>query len=162
MIRGPVPGLALIGNKAAVGKGKLVHIASIIATGRPCPATSYPTKKEEASKVKSALAMSGTSMVLLDDLDEGASYGNGPMDSCITENIINERILGGNKLSGPIELRPTWFLTGNNIVPGRDAYRRWLVCNLVSDLASPEERKVTEENILEKARQIGVLSCVMF
>ena len=38
--------------------------------------------------------MYGTSMVLLDDLDEGASYGNGPMDSVITENIINERILG--------------------------------------------------------------------
>ena len=92
-------------------------------------------------------------MVLLDDLDEGASYGNGPMDSCITENIINERILGGNRLTGPIELRPTWFLTGNNVVPGRDAHRRWLVCNIVSDLESPEERMVTERNLLEKAQE---------
>jgi len=46
MICGPTPGLAIIGNKSAVGKGKLVHIASIIATGRPCPATSYPTDKQ--------------------------------------------------------------------------------------------------------------------
>ena len=37
MISGPAPGLAIIGNKAAVGKGMLVHIASIIATGRPLP-----------------------------------------------------------------------------------------------------------------------------
>ena len=83
---------------------------------------------------------------------KGASYGNGPLDSCITENIINDRILGGNRSTGPIELRPTWFLTGNNIVPGRDAYRRWLVCNVISDLASPEERMVTEKNILQKAQ----------
>ena len=131
-------------------KGTLVHIASIIATGQWCPATSYPTDKDEARKVKTTLAMNGTTMVLLDDLDKGASYGNGPMDSCITENTINERILGGNKLTGPIELRPTWFLTGNNIVPGRDAHRRWLVCSIVSDLDPPKNEMVTEGNLLEK------------
>ena len=46
---------SIIGNRAGVGKEMLVHIASIIATGRPCPATSFPVDKDEARKVKVAL-----------------------------------------------------------------------------------------------------------
>jgi hypothetical protein len=39
-----------------------------------------------------------------------------------------------------LELRCCWFLSGNNLAPTRDAYRRWLVCNLKTDLERPEER----------------------
>ena len=108
------------------------------------------THTKPGRTVKVTLAMNGVSLVLLDDLEEGTSYGSGPLDSVITENIINERLLGTNKSTGPISLRPTWFLTGNNIVPGRDAHRRWLVCNIVSNLEHPEERELEEENLLEK------------
>ena len=148
-IAGAAPGFALIGNRAGVGKGMLVHIAGIIATGRPIPSTSYPQDADEARKVKVTLALSGVQLVLLDDLDEGASYGNGPLDSVITETTMNERLLGVNKPTGEIKLRPTWWLTGNNVVPGRDAHRRWLVSNIVSDLEHPEERVVEIENLLE-------------
>ena len=148
------PGVAYIGNTAGVGKGLLVHTVGIIATGRPVPATSYPLDKEEARKVKVTLALSGVQLVLLDDLDEGQSYGNGPLDSMITETKIgNERVLGTMQQTGEIHLRPTWCLNGNNLAPARDAHRRWLICNIVTELEHPEERKVEREDLLDQVHK---------
>jgi hypothetical protein len=67
---------------------------------------------------------------------------------------MNERLLTTNKMTGDIELRPCWFLSGNNISPGKDAYRRWFVCNLKTQLENPEERddltiKDWKDHILE-------------
>ena len=145
------PGFAYIGNAPGVGKGLLAHAVAIIATGRPIPATSYPLDKDEARKAKVTLALAGVQLVLFDDLDEGQSYGNGPLDSMITETTIgNERILGTMQPIGEIHLRPTWCLTGNNLTPARDAHRRWLVCNLVTELEHPEERQVEREDLLDQ------------
>lgn len=40
----------------------------------------------------------------------------------------------------PLNIRAAWFLSGNNVYPCKDAYRRWLVCNLRTELDKPEER----------------------
>src|SRR5512133_1848505 len=45
-----------------------------------------------------------------------------------------------NTLTKNLELSLCWFLSGNNLSPGKDAYRRWLVCNLVTQEENPEER----------------------
>ena len=37
-------------------------------------------------------------------------------------------------------LRPCWWLSGNNVSPATDSYRRWLVVNLATPLESPHER----------------------
>jgi hypothetical protein len=140
MIRGPVPGIAFIGNRAGIGKGKLVRVAGEIATGRTIPTTMYPVSKEETIKTKVALALAAATTVFFDNLEDGSVYGNGPLDSSITEMAMNERVLGMSKSTGNIELRPCWFLSGNNISPAKDAFRRWLVCNLKSTLENPEER----------------------
>jgi hypothetical protein len=117
-----------------------VGAAGRIALGRPIPTTMYPTSREETIKTKVALALAAATAVFFDNLDDGSTYGNGPLDSSITEMVVNERVLGMSKMTGEIELRPCWFLSGNNISPAKDAYRRWLVCNLKSSLENPEER----------------------
>ena len=48
--------------------------------------------------------------------------------------------MGSNTLTKNLELSLCWFLSGNNLSPGKDAYRRWLVCNLVTQEENPEER----------------------
>jgi hypothetical protein len=149
----PAPGTAFIGNDAGVGKGLLVHIIGIIATGRKLAAVSYPQDKEETTKVTVGLALSGVQFVFLDNLAEGSTYGGSVLDSRITETLIDERILGGNQTTGPIHLRPNWFLTGNNITPAHDAYRRWMVCNIVTELENPAERKVEREDLLEQVHK---------
>jgi primase-polymerase (primpol)-like protein len=141
IIDGPVPGIAVIGNKAGVGKGLLIDGIGIIGTGRSVPTSTYPEEKDEAAKVKVSIALAGPPVVHFDNLDEGSFYGNGAFDSTITSITVNERILGASRNTGEVPLRTSWFLSGNNLSPGKDAYRRWLPCNLVSDLERPEERE---------------------
>jgi putative DNA primase/helicase len=138
-IDGPVPGFAIIGNRAGVGKGRLIDVIGTIATGRKVPCSSYPESNEEATKCRVALALNTTSIIHLDNLEEGRLYGSGPLDSGITATEFKDRILGVND-NPTLTLRAVWFLSGNKIAPGRDAYRRWLVCNLISALETPEER----------------------
>jgi hypothetical protein len=139
-IAGPVPGTAVLANLAGVGKGKLIDAIGIIATGFPVPTTSYPYDNTEAAKVKASFAIALTEIVHLDNIDSGSQYGNGALDSALTSTTVNERILGQSKQTGPIELRPSWFLSGNNISPGKDAHRRWNQCSLESKLEHPHER----------------------
>jgi hypothetical protein len=147
-VQGPVMGVAVVGNRASTGKGLLVDAMTMPGIGRPAPTTTYPYEREEAAKVKVAIVLSGKPVVSFDNMDEGSMYGGGAMDSVLTAYTIDERILGVSKNTGDLEVRTTWFLNGNNISPAKDAYRRWMVCNLVTDLESPEDRDDIEDKNL--------------
>ena len=140
VIGGPVPGFAFVGNKAGTGKGLLIDAAGLIAWGNGIPTRSYPVDQTEAAKVKLSLALAGVSAVHLDNLPEGGFYGSTELDSAVTSATVSGRILGQSKESGSVPLRPVWFLSGNNISPLKDAYRRWLPCRLDTTLESPYER----------------------
>jgi putative DNA primase/helicase len=139
-IAGPVPGIAIVGNKAGCGKGLLIDVIGILMRGGNVPTSCYPTEPEEAQKVKVAIGLAGKSIVHFDNLEEGASYGNPALDSALTSTEIEDRILGTSKTTGRLPLRVSWFLSGNNVSPSKDAYRRWLPCNIATDLERPEER----------------------
>ncbi len=150
-IPGPVPGIAVVGNKAGTGKGLLIDAMSLPAIGRPAPTTIYPEDPIEAGKVKVAIALSGKPVVHFDNLDEGSSYGNSSIDSAMTATTIDDRVLGASRNTGEVAMRVSWFLSGNNVFPGKDAHRRWLVVNLVTDQEHPEERSDIRETDLRGA-----------
>lgn len=139
-ISGPVPGIAVNGNRPGTGKGLLVDAAAQIALGRDSSTTRYPRDPEETRKTLPALAMAGLPMVHLDNLVEGSAYGSGPLDSALTSTSITERLFGDNTKMVELPLRICWWLSGNNVTPTADAFRRWLPCQLVTPLERPEER----------------------
>jgi hypothetical protein len=139
-IEGPVPGLALVANKAGTGKGLLIDLIGIAATGRVVPTSNYPVDPIEAGKVKVAIALSAQPLVHFDNLEEGSSYGNSGIDSAMTATVVNDRILGSSRMTGDLPWRACCFLSGNNVSPAKDAFRRWLVCNLFTIEEHPEER----------------------
>ena len=147
-IAGPVPGFVFNGNKAGIGKGLLIDAIGVLAWGHCIPTRTYPTDPVEAGKVKLSLALSAVSAVHFDNLPEGGFFGNSELDSALTSTQVGGRILGQSRESGPVPLRPCWFLSGNNVSPSKDAYRRWLPCNLRMDLESPHERNDIEEQDL--------------
>ena len=147
-IDGPVPGIVFNGNKAGVGKGLLVDAIGLIAWGHSIPTRTYPADPIEAGKVKLSLALSGVSAVHFDNLAEGGFFGNSQLDSALTSTEVEGRILGLSRESGRVPLRPCWFLSGNNVGPSKDAYRRWLICNLLTLLEAPDERGDIKEGNL--------------
>jgi hypothetical protein len=140
MIAGSVPGFAFIGNKPGCGKGLLIEVIGRLVFGGPVPAFQYPEEKTESEKVMVSLALGGVQAVHFDNLAEGDFYGNSSFDSALTCLVKGGRILGGN-VDANVPLRPWWVLSGNNLAPGREAYRRWLPCNLVTALEAPHERR---------------------
>jgi hypothetical protein len=143
-IDGSVPGFAFNGNRAGTGKGLLINAIGRIAYGRDVATSNYPDDKIEAQKVKVSIALQAPIAVHFDNLDEGTFYGNSALDSMITAGSINDRILGSSKHTGELPVRVVPMLSGNNVSPGKDAHRRWLVCNLRTELERPEERKDLE------------------
>ena len=146
-IAGCVPGFAFNGNKAGCGKGLAIDAIGCIAWGGPVPCSQYPENKEEADKAVLAIALGGIAAVHFDNIEEGNQYGNGAMDSALTLTVKGGRMLGQNRWVEGVPLRPCWFLSGNNISPARDAFRRWLICNLMTDLENPHERKCEVSNL---------------
>ena len=140
-IAGPVPGFAFNGNKAGCGKGLAIDAIGHIAWGGPVPCSQYPSDSVEAEKVVLSIAVDGIAAVHFDNIEEGNQYGNGAMDSALTLTVKGGRPLGQTRWVRGVPLRPCWFLSGNNISPARDAFRRWLICNLVTDLENPHERQ---------------------
>jgi hypothetical protein len=140
VIGGPTPGYVFHGNKAGCGKGLLIDLGGIIVHGHCVGTRTHPTDDVEAEKVKLALGLSGAPIIHFDNVREGGYYGGGVMDSMLTSTVVSGRILGQSRDSGPVPLRPTWTISGNNISPMGDSYRRWLTCNLTTTLESPHER----------------------
>ncbi len=149
-IAGPVPGFVFNGNKAGTGKGLLVDAIGLIVWGLGIPTRSYPVDSVEAGKIKLSLALSGIAAVHFDNLPEGGFYGSSELDSALTSTMVEGRILGQSRESGSVPLRPCWFLTGNNVSPGKDAFRRWVPCNLRTDLENPHERSDVKEKDLRR------------
>jgi putative DNA primase/helicase len=140
VISGPVPGFAFNGNRAGTGKGLLIDVVGLLTWGHPVPTRAYPRDDGEAEKAKLAIGLAGIPAVHFDNLREGSGYGGGVVDSSLTSTVTSGRLLGFSRDSGPVPLRPVWLLSGNNIAPYRDAYRRWLPCNLMTTLEDPHLR----------------------
>jgi putative DNA primase/helicase len=154
-IDGAVPGTAVIGNQAGVGKGLLIDAIGTMATGRVLPTSPYPEDNTEAVKVRLSLALCGVTAVHFDNLEEGSSYGGSAIDSALTTCVAGGRPLGRSEDVNGVPLRPCWFLSGNQVTPFKDAYRRWLPLNLRTQLETPEERDDLEEkNLLAHVAEI--------
>ena len=148
MIAGPVPGIVFNGNKAGTGKGLLINAIGVLAWGHAIPTRTYPTDPIEAGKVKLSLALVAVSAVHFDNLQEGGFFGNSELDSALTFDASRRpdpRSESGER-RGPVAA--VLFLSGNNVSPARDAYRRWLPSNLVTALESPHERSDIDEKDL--------------
>jgi len=139
MIVGPVPGFAVSSNKPGVGKGKLVDLMTMAVLGRPCPTSLYPTDDAEAAKLVTSLVREQVPVYHWDNLRESKPYGGGPVDSALTARSGSNRILGSNAIvTGP--LRTVFSVAGNNITPGADAFRRWIMIELLTAEEYPERR----------------------
>ena len=116
-------------------------LVGLIVWGLAIPTRSYPVSPiEAAGKIKLSLALSGIAAVHFDNLPEGGFYGSSELDSALTSSVVEGRILGrsqGRRARFP--LRPCWFLTGNNISPGKDAFRRWVPFNPQDRSGKPHE-----------------------
>jgi hypothetical protein len=140
-VLGPVPGFPFVANGAGCGKDLLIDLGSTLAFGCVAPSQSLPVDPKEFQKVILALALGAIPIVHFNNLDEGSTYGGGDWDGVLTSAEWQGRILGMSKVTESIPLNIIWTLSGNNVMMAGDSERRWIPCNLKTELEEPYERK---------------------
>lgn len=152
MFAGSVPLFLVDANRAGTGKGLLVDLCSLIATGIR-PASMAPTADDdEMRKRLLSLALAGDGIVKLDNVPEHESLGTASLDSAITAGVVQDRVLGRSE-TVKVPMRAVWWATGNNVRLFGDMGRRTCHIRLETDLENPEERPdVKEQHLLDHVR----------
>ncbi|MGL4421340.1 MAG: hypothetical protein ACRCZF_11785, partial [Gemmataceae bacterium] len=82
-------------NSPGTGKGLLIDLAGVIATGDRLPGSPYVHDMEEMRKCITSLAMSGRAVVHFDNVS--GPFGNSALDLALTEDVWDARKLGPNE-----------------------------------------------------------------
>jgi hypothetical protein len=139
-ITGPCPGFVFDANVAGTGKTLLATIIGLIASGRDVATVGYPQDPAEMGKIVTSVALAGYPVVLLDNVPNGSKFGNDQLDRALTSTVVDGRELGKSRMVGMLDLSSIWVLTGNNVSPTGDSFRRWLIGRIESPLERPDRR----------------------
>ena len=136
---GPTPLVMVVGNKAGVGKGRLVTVLMLIAAGRsPDPIGLGATDEETDKRILSVL-LNGPAAVLIDNVRTGATLARPALERLLTADTYTARDLGRSRTL-TVPNRAVWFATGNNLAAGGDMPRRILPVRLATTLDRPQDR----------------------
>jgi len=126
-------------NCPGTGKSLLTDLIALIVSGRGMARGSYTQEEEEMRKRVFAHAITGDTMILIDNVPEQATVGWASLDRALTGEELVDRVLGKSQNSTHRNTM-SWYLTGNNILLGGDVVRRSIHIRLNTSLEHPEQR----------------------
>ena len=137
-IDGPCPCFVVSSNMRGAGKGLLLRVISILATGAPSAETVIAEDRSEQGKQIVALFRSGRRMIVLDEVKRLSAIHE--LDSIVTAwPYYASRTLGKSEVAES-PATPVWCVAGNNVSVESDSVRRTLAIRLETDHAHPEDR----------------------
>jgi hypothetical protein len=136
-IDGCVPIFVASAPVAGTGKGLLIDVATLIATGRESPKMAPTNDDNEMRKRLLALAIEAPPIVTIDNV-EGA-LGSESLASAVTAGTVHDRILGASETRA-VPVRSVFAATGNNVQLKSDLGRRAVPIDLDPGVEHPEDR----------------------
>lgn len=131
--------LALIdATKQGTGKGLMTDVINEIATGNTACAMSQVTSDEEWDKRITAMLMSGTAMITIDNV-EGV-LRSPILAKALTSDAHEGRVLGTSTMI-KVPQRAIWIANGNNLQVGGDMARRSYRIRMITHVSNPWERE---------------------
>ncbi|MFS0251069.1 DNA polymerase [Corynebacterium striatum] len=124
-------------NNQGVGKNLVVHVASIIATGRAAPLQKMPFSDEEMDKVIYSALLAGRTLLTFDEASSGLE--SEALASMITAEDYSGRTLGKSEHRS-VPNSACVIAVGKNVSSRKDMSRRTLPIELATDLVNPEAR----------------------
>ena len=137
-IDGPVPMFGAVAPTPGSGKGLVMELASLIATGRKPPLMAPTDNDDETRKRLLALAIEAPSLVVIDNVE--GQLGSPSLAMALTTGEIRDRVLGKSQTI-TATLRAVWGYTGNNVALRGDLGRRVVPIGLDPKMEHPEDRK---------------------
>lgn len=134
------PGFLFNARAPGTGKGRLVAAAHNIVFGRNLGGRSDPGKYDEWRKYLDALVFDGQQIAFIDNIKTGSSLGNPHLDSLLTMEHWQGRLLGKSSIPKVTRNLITFVASGNNISVVHETKRRILLCDLWAQEDNPHER----------------------
>lgn len=136
-IDGQVPLVLIDAPEPGTGKGLLVNLVSVIATGRPASMRPLAAHDDEVRKMITSTLAEGPTIVALDNIEDAIRSPS--LASVLTSDEWADRILGRSE-TVKLPNRATWMATGNNLQVGGDLARRCYRIRLDARQARPYTR----------------------
>jgi len=131
------PLFSVTSTTPGAGKGLLVDVISITATGQSYPITSLPKDAEEIAKRLFSIGKSGQRVTKFDNVS--GLFGHDHLDAALTDSKASTRKMREHD-DISVELQTVFFVTGNNIRYRGDLGRRIIPITLLPETQNPEER----------------------
>ena len=138
---------------AGSGKSMAVDVAAIIATGQQAQVCEVSKNPEEFAKALGAVMMAAPAVISLDNVDPAIVLDNPLLNQCLTQPMVQIRVLSQSKMALVRTEAMTVFANGNNLVIGGDMTRRALRGALDPGCERPELRVFDVENPLDRAKR---------
>ena len=153
------PMFAISARDAGTGKGLLADVASIIATGRRAPVTSFSQHEEEARKHITGALLAGHHTILLDNVTAGVD--SPALCALLTAETWTDRLLGGNRMV-TVPANALVIANGNNLTIAGDLTRRTLQICMDAGMERPETRTFKRDlhRWLKENRALLVRDCL--
>jgi DNA polymerase I-like protein with 3'-5' exonuclease and polymerase domains len=136
LISGPTPALVVDAPDRGTGKGLLVEVIAIVATGGVACPMAVPRDDDEVDKRITAMLLQGQAAILLDN----ATYlKSRSLSAALTATVYAGRVLGKTQ----VVYAPNtalWLATGNNVDMSDEINRRAALSRLDAEMEAPEER----------------------
>jgi hypothetical protein len=133
---------------AGTGKGLLIDIIAMLATGRPMPTIDQPPPRhgDELKKCLGASLIAGDSLIALDNCQHVLESSF--LNTIVKQHVFRIRVLG---LSQNVETpnNATLFANGNNLTIGADMTRRVILCEMNAQMERPELREFDDDHLLD-------------
>jgi putative DNA primase/helicase len=124
-------------STAGTGKSYLADVASVIATGRPCPVAAAGRDVDETDKRLVGMLLAAFPLMSIDNVN-GELTGD-TLCQAVERPLLRVRRLGSSDIF-ELESRATIFANGNALRVVGDMTRRTLVCDLDAEEERPELR----------------------
>jgi len=136
-IDGCVPMYGIGAPTPGTGKGLLVDVAALIATGRVSPKMA-PAPDDEMRKRLLTYAIAGDPIVTIDNVS--VPLGGASLAMALTAGVVTDRVLGRSE-KRTVPLRAVFTATGNNLQYKGDLGRRVVPIDLDPRCEHPEDRQ---------------------
>lgn len=130
------PGFNLVADHYGSGKGKILEVCSLIATGFSTPTGVKVSSEEELRKRLTASLTEGRSLIAL---DESSFLNSESLNTFLTAEYWSDRTLGKSE-TVTIRNRSMLVSMGNQVDISNDASRRWFTIRMESRGSDPSLR----------------------
>jgi hypothetical protein len=144
-----VPLHAFTAPTPGTGKGLLINVIAVTATGRNAAPFDQSRNEEEFKKTLGSALIAGHSLIAIDNCVH--ILESSLLNIAVTEPVFGVRVLGVSQ-NREITNNATIFANGNNLIIGADLTRRTIRCEMDSGVERPEQREFKDDRLLDTVK----------